>query len=60
MQQPVMLGWKVRECSLANDSADISTKHDRGFAQVAKYNPQIIATYKETREDMVQGECRRM
>lgn len=42
-----MLGWKVCECSLANDTADISTKHDRGFAQVAKYNPLIIAIYKK-------------
>jgi hypothetical protein len=47
LQQPVMLEWKVCGCSLANDSTDTSTKHDRGFAKVANYNPQILANYKK-------------
>ena len=45
LQQPVMLGWKVCGCALANDFADISTKHDRGFAKVANCDPQILARY---------------
>lgn len=45
LQQPVMLGWKVCGCALANDFADLSTKHDRGFAKVANCDPQILAQY---------------
>ena len=41
-----MLGWKMCGWSLANNIADTSRKHDRGFAKVTIHNLLILANYK--------------